>query len=158
MSVVVQLPSQTRKTNQAGIDLIKHFEGLRAEAYVCPAGKWTIGYGHTGPEVTPYSRVSIELAEEILLSDLVKFERAVSQAVNVALTDNQFAALVAFTYNVGIAALKASTLLKKLNTGDYGSVPAELAKWVRGGGVVLPGLIKRRAAEAALFIKQENVA
>lgn len=148
------MPPQTRKVNIDTIELIKHFEGFRELAYLCPAGIWTIGYGHTGPEVTPYAKVTIEFAEELLDADLMKFERGVSQSVTVPLTDNQYGALVAFAFNVGIAAFKKSTLLKKLNTGDYAAVPVELARWTKAGGVELPGLVKRRKAEAALFMSE----
>jgi lysozyme len=89
------------------------------------------------------------------MRDLVRFERAVQRAVTVPLTDNQFAALVSFTFNLGEGALQKSTLLKLLNAGDYNSVPSELQKWVKAGGQTLAGLVKRRMAEADLWRTQD---
>lgn len=143
------------KTSPAGIALIQQFEGRRLEAYKCPAGIWTIGYGHTSaagaPEVKPGMTITKQEANDILVRDLVKYENAVDRLVKVPLTQNQFDALVSFTFNVGEGALAKSTLLKKLNAGNYDAVPAELMKWTRGGGKELPGLVRRRRAEAALW-------
>lgn len=139
-----------RRINEAGLALIRTFEGLSLKPYRCPAGRWTIGYGHT--ETTrPGQRISLEHAEALLRSDLVTFERGVATLVNVPLNDNQFAALVCFAFNVGLSALSRSTLLKKLSTGRYDSVPTELLRWCRVGGIELPGLLRRRHAEAALW-------
>jgi lysozyme len=147
-----------RKTNQAGIDLIKKWEGKENEAYRDPVGIWTIGYGHTADAGPPYPkagmRISDKEAEELLKKDLGQYERAVEELVKVPLTDNQFAALVSFTYNLGAGNLKKSTLLKKLNAGDYEAVPAELAKWVNAGGKKLEGLVNRRKKEADLWNKE----
>ena len=147
-----------RKINETGLNLIKQWEGLRLDAYQDVAGVWTIGYGHTRT-VTPGMRITEQRAEELLTEfDLPEFEKAVSEAVTVELTDNQFAALVSFTYNVGIGALQRSSLLKKLNAGDYDAVPFELAKWnkARVNGKLTPvrGLTNRRAAEAGLWAKE----
>lgn len=143
------------KTSPAGIALIQQFEGRRLEAYKCPAGIWTIGYGHTSaagaPEVKPGMVITKQEANEILIRDLVKYENAVNRLVKVPLTQNQFDALVSFTFNVGEGALAKSTLLKKLNAGQYSAVPAELMKWTKGGGKELPGLVRRRRAEAAMW-------
>lgn len=143
------------KTSQAGIDLIKQFEGVRLESYVCPAGVLTVGVGHTSaagsPKVVPGMKITYQEANAILANDLVKYEDAVDRLVKVPLTQNQFDALVSFTFNVGEGALAKSTLLKKLNAGDYDAVPAELMKWTKGGGKELPGLVRRRRAEAALW-------
>ena len=145
-----------RRINQAGIDLIKKFEGLRLKSYLCPAGVWTVGWGSAGPDVGPSTVLPNEAAAHILLMrDLVRFERAVQRAVTVPLTDNQFAALVSFTFNLGEGALQKSTLLKLLNAGDYNSVPSELQKWVKAGGQTLAGLVKRRMAEADLWRTQD---
>lgn len=147
------------KTNDAGVALIKDFEGLRLAAYPDPAHGWavpTIGYGHTSaagaPEVTRGMKITAAGADEILRSDLGQYEAAVSKAVKVPLTENQFAALVSFTFNLGAGALRKSTLLKKLNAGDYAGAAAEFAKWNKAGGEVLPGLTRRRAAERDLFL------
>lgn len=149
------------KTNQAGVNLIKQSEGLRLRAYVCPAGVWTIGYGHTGPDVTAKTVISAAQAEALLVKDLERFERDVLQLLNGHhVTENQFAALVSFSYNVGsdidadtkAEGLGDSTLLKKLLKGDNLGAADEFLKWTHGGGKVLPGLVKRRAAERALFL------
>lgn len=143
------------KTSQAGVDLIKQFEGQRLTAYKCPAGIWTIGYGHTSaagaPDVQPGMTITYQEANAILVRDLGKYEDAVDRLVKVPLTQNQFDALVSFTYNVGEGALAKSTLLKKLNAGQYDAVPAELMKWTKGGGKELPGLVRRRRAECAMW-------
>lgn len=143
------------RTSAAGLDLIKSFEGLELAAYLCPAGVWTIGYGHTDaagpPKVVPGMTVTRNEAESLLKSDLIKYERAVSSAVKVPLTQNQFDALVSFTYNCGIGALQKSTLLKRLKRGEYDAVPAELMKWNKAGGKELAGLTRRRRAEAKLW-------
>ncbi len=146
-----------RHINDEGLAKIRQFEGLRTKAYKCPAGVWTIGYGHTSaagaPAVTSGMVISTLAAEEILKKDLEKFEAAVTRMVKASLTDNQFAALVSFVYNVGEGAFAKSTLLKKLNAGQYAAVPSELAKWVKAGKKTLPGLVNRRAAEAGLWAK-----
>lgn len=139
------------KISQAGKDLIISFEGIRLEAYKCPAGVWTIGVGSTQPPVHPGEVITKKEAMDRFDRDLVKFEKAVDRLVTVPLTQNQFDALVSFTFNVGEGALAKSTLLKKLNAGDYDAVPAELMKWTKGGGKELPGLVRRRRAEAALW-------
>ena len=151
-----------RKINAEGLRLIKQWEGKKLVAYKDPVGIWTIGYGHTDaagpPKVTPGLRITEAEADEILKRDLGQYEQAVAQAVKVPLTDNQFAALVSFTYNLGPANFRKSTLLKKLNAGNYDAVPGELAKWNKAGGKVLNGLSNRRAAEAGLWAKGEFVA
>jgi len=141
-----------RKTNQDGIDLIRRFEGFKSEPYLCPAGVWTIGYGSTRGinEQTP--PITEQQAEELLKRDLSSAEASVCRLIYVPLTDNQFAALVSFTFNLGGGALQRSTLRQKLNRGDYDSVPAELLKWCRAGGRKLNGLLRRRIAEGELFV------
>lgn len=151
----------TRKINQEGLDHIKRWEGLRLNAYQDSAKIWTIGYGHTSAAGDPYVKQGMVItdleATNMLLNDLRQFEQAVEQSVKVKLSDNQFAALVSLTYNIGIAAFKKSTLLKKLNMGDYEAVPAELMKWVNAGGKRLQGLVNRRSAEGGLWAKGEFV-
>lgn len=150
------------QTSQDGIDLIKSFEGEKLRAYVCPAGVLTIGYGHTDaagpPRVTPGMVITKSEAEYILKKDLRKYEDAVDEAVTVPLKQNQFDALVSFCFNVGPGAFKKSTLVKKLNRQDYGSVPGELMKWNKAGGKELSGLTRRRRAEAALWRKIDETA
>ncbi|MDX2367573.1 MAG: glycoside hydrolase family protein [Colwellia sp.] len=151
----------SRLINQNGLDLVKHFEGLYTDAYLCPAGVCTIGYGHTGNVALGQSITSQE-AEDILQDDMKKFAVAVSKAIKVELNDNQFAALVSFAFNCGAGNLRASTLCRKLNADDYDCVPSELGRWVKatdpntGKKRSLAGLVKRRAAEGALFLKQIN--
>jgi len=138
------------RTGPQGIELIRHFEGCRLDAYLCPAGVWTIGYGHTA-DVKEGDSIDQEAAEAFLIEDLEKFEQAVTRLVEVPLTQQQFDALVSWTFNLGAGNLAESTLLRKLNNYQYAEVPEQMMRWVRAGGQVLEGLVKRRAAEAALF-------
>ena len=140
--------------SQGGLDaLLKKFEGCKLKAYRCPAGVCTIGYGHTNgagaPMVNDGMTITQAQADDILKRDIVKFEIAVMDLVKVKLTQNQFDVLVDFAYNAGVGNLKSSTMLKKINSGDLDAVPAELMKWTKGGGKVLPGLVRRRQAESA---------
>ena len=154
-----------RHISQEGLAFIKQWEGLRLNSYLDSAGVWTVGYGHTSaagsPTVSANTSITAQEAEEILRRDLAKFEARVSSLVNVPLNDFQFAALVAFDMNTG--ALEQSTLLRKLNTGNYAAVPGELAKWVystdrkTGKKFKVTGLINRRAAEAGLWVKTDFV-
>lgn len=138
------------KTNDKGLNLIKDFEGCRLKAYLCPAGVWTIGYGHT-QGVKPDMVITQLDAERFLRQDLKRFEDAISTLVKVSLTPNQFSALVSFVYNVGINAFKNSTLLRKLNQKDYKGAANELLRWDKVNGKPLLGLTKRRIAEKDLF-------
>lgn len=142
------------KLNQNGIDLIKNFEGLRLEAYLCPAKKITIGYGSTGSDIQLGMKWTQEQAESRLKNDVGTFSRQVRDVLKVVLNENQFSALVAFAYNLGIGTLRKSTLLVKLNAGDFAGVGEEILKYNKGGGKVLSGLVKRREAERALFYKE----
>lgn len=147
------------KTSDSGVALIKAHEGLRLDAYPDPGYGWavpTIGHGHTSqagpPVVTRGMKITAAGADAILRADLVKFEQAVAKAVKVPLTQPQFDALVSFTFNLGPGNLGKSTLLRKLNAGDYAGAAAEFPKWNRAGGKVLAGLTRRRADEQALFL------
>lgn len=140
----------TRTINAAGLALVRRYEGLRLEAYQDTSGIWTIGYGHT-QGVKPDDSVSIAQAEQFLEADLTEAERVVRRLVKVPLTDNQFSALVSFVFNEGEGAFARSTLLRKLNEGGRGLVPAYLKSWIFDNGKVLQGLVKRRAAEADLW-------
>jgi len=150
----------TRMVNADGLALIKQWEGLKLQAYRDVAGILTIGYGHTGG-VRAGQVITADQAEAMLVIDLERFEKTVAALVKVPLSDNQFAALVAFTFNVGERAFATSTLLRKLNAADYASVPGELAKWnkawVNGRLVPVDGLANRRAAEAGLWARGEFV-
>jgi len=153
------------KTNDAGIEIIKFYEGLKdgdpdtpgLDPYICPAGHPTIGWGSTwgfdGKRITMGHRpITVEEAVLLLKQELARAEKAVSRLVKVALTENQFSALVSFVYNVGSGNFAASTMRSKLNRGDYDGAANEFWKWRRSNGVILGGLVKRRAAEKALFI------
>jgi lysozyme len=142
----------TRMVNDAGVALVREFEGCRLDAYRCPAGIPTIGYGATGPDIRMGMKWTQEQADERLAEDLARFAEGVERLVLVDLTDNQFAALVSFAYNVGLGALAGSTLLRKLNAGDYEGAADQFPRWNKGGGRVLPGLVRRRAAERDLFL------
>ncbi|NEP62923.1 MAG: lysozyme [Symploca sp. SIO2G7] len=144
----------SRQTNFSGVSLIKSFEGLRLKAYQDAVGVWTIGYGTTRG-VKPGQEITEAEAEALLKTDLNRFERAVIQAVRVPINDNQFAALVSFTYNVGSGAMRSSTLLRKLNRRDIYGAANEFPRWNRAGGRVLAGLTRRRNAERALFLGQD---
>ncbi|WP_019503835.1 lysozyme [Pleurocapsa sp. PCC 7319] len=143
------------KINQEGLNLIKHFEGFCANAYYCPAGVLTIGYGTTGSRVKLGMKIDEKTAEQWLLEDVKKFADGVTSLVEVKLGSNQFSALVCFTYNVGLGAFEKSTMLRKLNSGDCKGAAAEFDRWVKGGGLTLPGLVRRRNAEKVLFLKPD---
>jgi len=145
----------TRQVNKAGLDLIKSFEGLRLEAYPDPGtggDPWTVGYGST-KGVKKGMKITVQEAEQRLIMDLQDACKAVERYVTIPLNDNQFAALVSFTFNVGAGNLAVSTLLKRLNEGEYGSVPMQLMRWNRAAGKILNGLTRRRTAEGDLFQK-----
>ena len=139
--------------SENGIKLIKNFEGCRLVAYKCPAGVWTIGYGHTGQEIHEGLKITQEQAEKYLKIDLLIHCNNVSRLVKVPLTQNQFDALVSFEYNLGYGNLAYSTLLKLLNAKKYNEAAAQFDRWVYAGGKKLAGLIRRRAAEKELFLK-----
>ncbi len=142
---------ETIGISQAGIDLIKRWEGFRSNAYLCPGNVWTIGYGHT-KNVSQGMCISKAQAEELLKSDLRYFEKAVREFVTVKLTQGQFDALVSFTFNVGVYAFKKSTLLRLVNQGDFLGAAKQFGRWVNANGKKLPGLVKRRAEEKSLFL------
>ncbi|MEM6550111.1 MAG: lysozyme [Pseudomonadota bacterium] len=145
-----------RRTSDIGVDLVKQWEGLKLEAYLCPAGVWTIGYGHTRT-VKPGTVINEQRADELLREDLRSAEQAVQRAVQVSLSSHQFDALVSWTFNLGAGALERSTLLRKLNAGDYEAVPAEMLRWVKarvnGKLQRVQGLVNRRNAEIGLWAR-----
>lgn len=146
------------KASDRCISLIEVSEGFSAKPYKCPAGVWTIGLGSTryedGTPVKPTDpAITIERARQIVAATLAsEYEPAVNRYVTVPLTQCQYDALVDFAYNAGAQSLRTSTLLKKLNQGDYEGASREFGKWVNGGGKVLPGLVRRRKAEQDLFL------
>jgi len=142
------------RLSQRGHDLIKRFEGFSANPYLCPASYWTIGYGHviTKADAEKFAAgISRDAAEALLKADVRKAEAAVGSLVKVRLSQGQFDALVSFTFNLGARALQSSTLRMRLNRGDYTGAREQFERWVYAGGRVLPGLVKRRQAEAELF-------
>ena len=129
--------------------LVKEFEGLYLTAYICPAGVLTIGYGHTGSDVYTGMKITAAQATTYLTHDLQKFANCVNSYVKVNLNPNQRGSLTSFSFNLGCGALQGSTLLKRINAGENPNTVAseEMPRWVNGGGKVLPGLVRRRAAE-----------
>lgn len=140
--------------NQSTIDLVKQFEGCRLQAYQDQAGVWTIGYGHTGG-VGPMDYITLEQAEQYLRDDLAISCEQVQKLISVPLNDNQFGALVDFTYNEGSGRLLSSTMRKLLDAGDYDAAAKEFPKWDIAAGKVDAGLLRRRLAEQALFMLPE---
>ncbi|GAA0586592.1 lysozyme [Halomonas salifodinae] len=139
-----------------GLRKLQGHEGLRLQAYRCPAGVWTIGFGTTrvdGKPVTPGMVIDKSRAIELLAADAERFEDTVRRCVEVQLNQNEFDALVLLTYNIGAGALQKSTLLRKLNAGDRKGAADEFLRWNKGGGKVLPGLVKRREDERRLFLE-----
>ena len=145
------------KTSENGKNLIKQFEGKRLSAYDDGVGVWTIGYGTikypNGLRVKRGDTCTDAQANTYFNNDLITFENAVNRLVKVKLNQNQFDALVSFTYNLGETNLYKSTLLKKLNAGDYIGASNEFEKWNKASGRVLTGLTRRRKAEKELFLK-----
>lgn len=135
-----------------GLDLIRTFEALRLDAYRCPAGLWTIGYGHTGSDVHRGLSITEERAEELLAQDVAVFEDGVAELAPASITPWQFSALVSFAYNCGLQALAGSTLLRKLNAGDIQGAADEFPRWNKSRGRVLRGLTRRREAERSMFL------
>ena len=138
------------------LSIIKKYEGLKLNAYICPAGVPTIGFGSTfypdGRRVKLGDKITITEAESILLHDIKRFEKEVLNAVKIEITDNQISALVSFVYNIGASAFRKSTLLRKVNANPTDlTIHNECMRWTRAGGKVLPGLVKRRAEESKLY-------
>ena len=146
-----------RHINERGIQIVKSFEGISTKPYLCPANVWTVGYGATvgsdgrpiDPDMEPISETE---AEALFLRDLESSQGWVSRLIKTALTENQYFALVSFTFNVGAGALQRSTLRMKLNREEYQVAADEFPKWRMAGGRILAGLVRRRAVERALFL------
>jgi len=140
--------------SKEGLSLIKKFEGCELEAYLCPAGVWTIGYGHT-KDVKEGDKINKEEADYLLQEEMIEYESYINDFVEVPLEQNQFDALCSWVYNLGPTNLKNSTMLRVLNEEKYADVPQEIKRWNKAGGEVLDGLIKRREAEAKMFAGEE---
>lgn len=144
-----------RHITQKGLELIKQFEGFSSVIYKDSAGLPTIGYGHLIKENEKAlfkSGITKSKAEELLKADVNTAERAVTRLITVPLNDNQFDALVSFTFNLGAASLQRSTLRAKVNRAEHEQVSLEFLRWVYAGGRKIPGLIRRRQAEAELYL------
>jgi lysozyme len=143
--------TQPKTMNDAGLNMLKSFEGFSACKYQDPAGYWTIGYGHLIRPGEYFTCISEAEATQLLLNDVSSAEQCVRDYVHVSLNGNQFSALVDFTYNLGCGSLASSTLLREVNARNFGTVCGQLERWVYAGGQVLPGLVRRRQAECQLF-------
>lgn len=160
------------KTSEAGINLIKHFEGVKFKPYRCPALLWTVGYGHVLYPKQHYltldKRMSFQLSpsdsrsftqEEVdglLKNDLRRFELGVDRLCGSGTTQHQFDAMVSFAFNLGLGTLQRSTLRKKHLRCDDEGASKEFLKFVRAGNKILPGLQRRRIAESLLYLKKET--
>ena len=144
------------RTNRRGIALIQEFESCRLKAYLCSGGKWTVGWGSTGPDIVRGTVWTQEQADERFARDLQRFEREVESLLTFEPTSNEFSALVSFAYNVGTNALAKSTLLRKFNAGDIAGAANEFLRWNKAGGKVLAGLTRRREAERDLFLSPDD--
>ena len=148
----------SKSISKTGIDLISSFEGIRLNSYDDGVGVWTIGIGTTvypnGVKVKKGDKCILEQAKEYFAHDLKSFEKTVNDSVKAPLSQNQFDALISIAYNIGSTAFKNSTLLKKLNAKDYAGAADQFLRWNKGGGKVLKGLVRRREAERALFLKK----
>ncbi len=142
----------TMSYSDAGLRMTKGFEGLRLDAYQDVAGVWTIGYGHTGPELLRGMKISEADATALLRADVSAAVTCVNRAVQPALTQAQFDALVDFTFNVGTSAFLKSSLLRYVNQGQMGNAAAQFLLWVNAGGKRCEGLVRRRTAEQAMFL------
>ena len=136
--------------SEEGKNLIKKFEGCELEAYKCAAGVPTIGYGHI-KDVSMGMTITQSEADEMFNHEIKEYETYVNTAVTVPLSQNQFDAIVSWVFNLGNGNLKASTMLKVINSGDHAGVPAQIKRWNKAGGKVLEGLVRRREAEALLY-------
>lgn len=156
MRRVSALLNLRRKMNisEEGKNLIKKFEGCELEAYKCAAGVWTIGYGHIKTAKEGMT-ISQSYADELFDGEIVEYEDYVNTAVTVPLSQNQFDAIVSWVFNLGNGNLRASTMLKVINSGDHAGVPAQIKRWNKAGGKVLEGLVRRREAEALLYEGKE---
>ncbi len=140
----------TQRIGPRGLHLIKAFEGVKLKAYLCPANVWTIGYGSTGPHVKPGMTISLAEAEKLLRDDLVRFEAHVAKTCPDT-EPHEFGALVSLAFNIGNGAFSKSSVARHHNAGNKTGAASAFLLWNKGGGRVLPGLTRRRNAEAALY-------
>ena len=154
---VLGIATDEMHVSPSGVDLICNFEGLRLKAYDDGVGVWTIGFGTTkypnGIRVKKGDTCTLDQAKAYMQNDLKSFEQTINNTVKVPLNQNQFDALVSLAYNIGSTAFKNSTLVKRLNEGNYKAAANQFDVWVNAGGKRMQGLVNRRAAEKALFLK-----
>ncbi len=141
-----------QKTSIAGIAMICHFEDCRLEAYRCPAGIPTVGFGHTGAGIMMGLTITLERAKQLLAGDLHVAENAIAHAVHVPLTQGMVDALISLVFNIGAAAFRESVMLGLLNQSDFAGASQQFARWCHAGAEILPGLVARRAAEREMFL------
>jgi lysozyme len=147
----VRTPMNNFTYSDAGFQMTRSFEGLRLTTYQDCAGIWTIGHGHTDPAVTPGKTITEPEAEALLHADLAAAVTCVNSAVNVSIRQCQFDAVVDFCFNADRGSLLKSTLLRLVNLGDFAQAAEQFALWVHAGREVVPGLVRRRKAEAELI-------
>lgn len=141
-----------KRMSEKGLKLLEGYEGIKLEAYLDTAGIWTIGVGHTGPEVKKGMIATLAQVRKWLDEDVREAEDAVNRLVKVSLTQDQFDSLASFAFNLGAGNLASSTMLKVLNAGNYEEAGKQFKRWVYSGGKVTPGLVKRRHSEAQAFL------
>lgn len=144
--------------NEAGLDIIKRYEGLRLTAYKCPAGVWTIGYGSTGPHVFEGLKITEAQADDLLRRDVARAEEAVTRLLSVPINQNQFSALVSLVFNIGAGNFRGSTLRVLVNRKAFDLAAKEFPRWNRANGQIMAGLTKRRQEEQALFLSRGGIA
>ena len=143
--------------NEAGLEIISVFEGFSSTPYLCPANRFTIGYGSTwdikgNPVTNTHAPVTRDEAGLLLKREIVHVERGINKLVKAELTENMFSALASLVYNIGTGNFQRSTLKMKLNRGEYENAADEFPKWRKAGGRILKGLVRRRAQERELFL------
>ncbi|MGL5318584.1 MAG: lysozyme [Bacteroidales bacterium] len=140
------------KVSEQGLELIRTFEGCRLSAYQCSAGRWTIGYGHTGEDVVEGLQISQARATDLLMWDVNQVLKLLRAEIRVPLRQCQLDALVSLGYNIGVNALRKSTLLRLVNRNPEDlNIHGEFERWIHSSGEVVPGLVRRRKAEAKLY-------
>lgn len=140
------------RTNNAGVALIKKFEGLRLKSYLCPRKIPTIGFGHTGPDVQLGMEINEREAEQLLKGDLLRFEHGVEEALTVPATENEFSAMVCLAFNIGMTRFRQSSVLRFHNQGKKLSAANAFLMWVFVNKQKTLGLVRRRTAERALYV------
>jgi lysozyme len=151
------------KTSQQGLDLIKRYEGYKTKPYKCPAGLWTVGYGHLigDGHTLPNScnrTFTLDEINALLVKDVIRFERGIARYISANLTQSQFDALISFSFNLGLGTLQRSSLRQKINRGDFEGAKKSLLRYNKANGKVLKGLDLRRKAEAMLLEPSKNSA